>query len=281
MPFEALITRPVQRFDKAHFLLEDVVISYLSSASLLKTLRDSRNQAAHVTRHPLLAFAHPDYQTLNTQLDGATRSLQIQAVVSAFGGKVSELPDTEAEARAVAALFQAPPESRPFQLRRDASRANLLQMNADSRLDEYQYVLFSLHGLIPGEVSYVDQPALILADGLFMMSEVFGLNLNADMVMLSACNTGRGKYQRGEGVMGLTRAFMYAGTPTTTVTLWSVYSVSAKELSVGMFRYLNQEHAPAHALRAIKLQMLKGEKGKPFKHPVHWAPFVIFGEGFL
>ena len=281
LPFEALITRPAPHVDEAHFLLEDVSISYLSSASLLKTLENTRNRTADVTRYPLLVFAHPDYDALDARIEGATRSFQIQAVVSAFRGAIPELPETEAEARTIVALFQAPPKSHPLQLRRDASRANLLRMNADGRLDDYQYLLFSLHGLIPGEVSYVNQPALILSDDLVMMSDVFGLSLNADMIMLSACNTGRGKYQRGEGVMGLTRAFMYAGTPTTTVTLWSVHSMSAKALSVGLFQHLKQGYTPAHALRAIKLQMLKGEKGDPFKQPFHWAPFVIFGEGFF
>ena len=280
-PFEALITHPAQRIEAAHFLLEDVSISYLSSASLLKTLRDARTRSADVTRYPLLAFANPDYQTLSTQLNGATRSLQGQAVVAAFGGNISELPETEDEARVIAALLHAAPEGRPLQLRRDASRANLFQMNAASRLDDYQYILFSLHGVIPGEVSYVDQPALILSDDLLMMSDVFGLNLNADMILLSACNTGRGKYQRGEGVMGLTRAFMYAGTPTTTVTLWSVESLSAQNISVGMFSYLKQGLPPASALRAIKLQLLKGEKGADYREPFFWAPFVIWGEGFL
>lgn len=277
VPFEALITRPAQRPEDAHFLLEDVSISYLSSASLLKILRDTRTRTAHVARSPLLAFANPDYQSLS---EGTTRSLQMQTLLSATKGNIEELPETEKEARIIAALFHAPPESQPLQLRRAASRANLLQMNDESKLDEYQYVLFSLHGLIPGEISYIDQPALILSDDLLMMSDVFGLSLNADMVMLSACNTGRGEYRRGEGVMSLTRAFMYAGAPTTAVTLWSVDSVSSQYLSVGMFSYLKQGMPPAHALRKSKLQLLKGQKGAEFRAPFDWAPFVIFGEGF-
>ena len=280
VPFEALITHPVRRVDEAHFLLEDVSSSYLSSASLLKTLRDARTRSAHVTRQPLLAFANPDYQSLNTQSDGTTRSLPIQAVMSVFGGTIPELEETEDEVRAIAVLLGASPGGHPLRLRRDASRANLLRMNGDSRLDEYQYLVFSTHGLIPGEVSYLDQPALILSDGLLLMSDVFGLTLNADLIMLAACNTGRGKYQRGEGVMGLTRAFMYAGTPTITVTLWSVESFSAQNISVGMFSHLKRGLPPAQALRAIKLQLLKGEKGAKFQEPFFWAPFVIFGEGF-
>ena len=274
-PFEALITRQGQ----AHFLLEDVSISYLSSASLLKILRDARTRTTHAARNPLLAFANPDYQSLSLE-KGTTRSLQMQTLLSAMKGNIDELPDTEKEARAISAVLKATDASRPLQLRQNASRANLFQMNADGKLDEYQYILFSLHGLIPGEVSYIDQPALILSDDLLTMSDVFGLSLNADMVVLSACNTGRGKYRRGEGVMSLTRAFMYAGAPTTAVTLWSVDSLSSQYLSVGMFFYLKQGMSPAQALRASKLQLLNGQKGAEFRVPFHWAPFIIWGDGF-
>ncbi len=280
IPFEALLTRPAQRSEEEHFLLEDVSISYVSSASLLKTLRDARNRAGRSTRFPLIAFAHPAYKSLS-QSAGTNRSLQMQMLLSETGGNIEELEDTEVEARKINDVLKSPPESRPLQLRQDASRANLLQMNADNRLDDYQYVLFSLHGLIPGQITYVDQPALILSDDLLLMSDVFGLSLNADMVVLSACNTGRGKYERGEGVMGLTRAFMYAGTPTTAVTLWSVASLSSQYLSVGMFSSLKQGMPPAPALRAIKLQLLKDKTNPEFREPFHWAPFVIFGEGFF
>ena len=74
---------------------------------------------------------------------------------------------------------------------------------------------------------------------------------------------------RSEGVMGLTRAFMYAGTPAIAVTLWSVESFSAKELNVGMFEYLNQGQSPVYALRSTKLRMLRGEKGEGYRHPYY------------
>ena len=111
------------------------------------------------------------------------------------------------------------------------------------------------------------------------MADVFGITLNADMVTLSACNTGRGKAEKGQGVRGLTRAFMYAGTPAVSVTLWSVESRSAKQLSTGLYRNLKQDKNRAEALRQIKLQMIKGEEGSLFQHPFFWAPVVIFGDG--
>jgi CHAT domain-containing protein len=151
--------------------------------------------------------------------------------------------------------------------------------NRSDRLDEYDYLVFAMHGVLPGEVNQIAQPALVLSDDFLTMADVFGLQLNAKLVALSACNTGRGMQVKGEGVMGLTRAFMYAGTPAVAVTLWSVESLSAKDLDIGFFRHLNAGLPPAQALQAIKQQMLHGEVGKRYQHPYYWAPFVLFGDG--
>ncbi|MEZ4529161.1 MAG: CHAT domain-containing protein [Desulfobacterales bacterium] len=117
--------------------------------------------------------------------------------------------------------------------------------------------------------------------GFLTMADVFGLRLNADLVTLSACNTGRGKAQRGEGIMELTRAFTYAGTPAVSVTLWSVKSYSAKDLNAGLFRNLRQGKSPAQALRDIKLSMLRGDirsaTGGDWGKPRYWATVVVFG----
>ena len=72
---------------------------------------------------------------------------------------------------------------------------------------------------------------------------------------------------------------MYAGTPAVAVTLWSVESNSAKELNVGMYRYLSQKHGRAAALREIKLALLRGERGNEYRDPFFWAPLVVFGDG--
>jgi CHAT domain-containing protein len=79
--------------------------------------------------------------------------------------------------------------------------------------------------------------------------------------------------------MGLTRAFMYAGTPAVSVTLWSVESQSAKELNVGMYQHLSRKLGRAEALREIKLALLRGDKGEQYRHPFFWAPLVMFGDG--
>jgi CHAT domain-containing protein len=318
LPFEALVTlapkssyptgerdqRGVSRKGEiVQYLIEDIPISYLSSASLLKTLRESRARRTLTARYPLLAFAHPVYEEptpspsqegipspdpsyqgkgthVHTQEGNVSlQALRSQAYQDFLRGYFKELPETSEEAREITKLLNAPDESEPLQLREQASCANVFAFNTTDRLDDYQYLLFAMHGVLPGEIDHVTQSALVLSDDFLTMADVFGLQLNAKLVSLSACNTGRGTQARGEGVMGLTRAFMYAGTPTVSVTLWSVESFSAKDLNIGFFRHLNDGQSPTHALRVIKLQMLHGEKGEDYRHPYYWAPFVVFGDG--
>jgi CHAT domain-containing protein/tetratricopeptide (TPR) repeat protein len=264
-----------------HYLIEDVPIAYLSSASLLKTLREAQQHGQDTASYPFLAFANPIYEAKKTSEASKTSAVLGNAEVLFRGGDFAPLPETENEAKEIATLFNAPKHSEPLQLREAASRPTVFQLNDKNRLDDYQYILFATHGILPGEVDHLTQPALVLSypdtEGYLTMADVFGLQLNAQLVALSACNTGSGKRQRGEGVMGLTRAFMYAGTPAIAVTLWSVEFFSAKTLSVGFFKQLKDIQKPAAALRAIKLRMLRGEEGKKYKRPYYWAPFVLFG----
>lgn len=263
LPFGMLVTKPVKRpNDSIHYLIEDTAIAYLSSASLLKNLRDAKQRRIQTAKYPLLAFANPIYQ----------------------GSEFMPLPNTADEARAIAKIFGLPEKNEHLLLNEQVSVKKVIEFNEKERLDDYQYLLFAMHGVIPGKSNNVEQPALVLShpkpngEGYLKMADVFGLKLNAKLVSLSACNTGRGEQERGEGVMGLTRAFMYAGTPTVAVTLWSVNTYSAEQLNVSFFEQLNKTQKPALALQAVKLEMLQG-KNKKYRHPYYWAPMVLFGDG--
>ncbi|MGA9756059.1 MAG: CHAT domain-containing protein, partial [Desulfobaccales bacterium] len=283
LPFEALETQaPGQPL---RYLVEDYPIAYLSSASLLKTLREVQARRQARPSYPLLAFANPRYEECpeNQGDDKSISGLQTRAYREIAGGTFPELPETEGEAQAIKELLHAPEQSNPLLVKEAASRSTVLSLNQAVKLRDYRYLVFACHGILPGEVDRIVQPALVLSypekDGYLTMADVFGLQLNADLVSLSACNTGRGVEVKGEGVMGLTRAFMYSGTPAVCVTLWSVESQSAKELNVGTYRYLSQKLGRAAALREIKLALLRGEKGDKYRHPFYWAPLVVFGDG--
>jgi CHAT domain-containing protein len=215
------------------------------------------------------------------------KELRSGAYLDVMGGSFAELPETEEAVGRIKTILKAPASSRPLQLRQNASRSKVLSLNQAGKLSEYRYVIFSCHGILPGEIDQISQPAIVLSNpdpttgsnGFLTMADVFSLKLNAQLVTLSACNTGRGKIEKGQGVRGLTRAFMYAGTPAISVTLWSVESQSAMHLSAGLYSHLSKGKNKAEALRQIKLKMINGQTGELYRHPFFWAPVVIFGDG--
>ena len=107
---------------------------------------------------------------------------------------------------------------------------------------------------------------------------IFGLTLNADFVTLSACNTGAGPHAAGEGISGLTRAFLFAGTPAMSVTLWEVDDQVAPKLTPAFFANLKAGYSPAESLRRAKLALINDPDAR-FAHPFSWAPTVVFGDG--
>jgi CHAT domain-containing protein len=114
-------------------------------------------------------------------------------------------------------------------------------------------------------------------DGILQMNEIFNLDLNADLVVLSACQSGLGKLVRGEGIIGLTRAFMYAGASSVVVSLWNVRDVSTAEFMNRFYRHLREGKSQPEALRQAKLDMIRSER-PVYRFPYFWSPFVIISQ---
>jgi CHAT domain-containing protein/Tfp pilus assembly protein PilF len=290
LPFGALDTH--NPADKPHYLIQDYPIAYLSSASLLKTIRIPKHQEDD--RYPFLAFADPKYpEKCPLKPDNVTKVIQAartEAYLKLAGGekeqcftKEDELKETGEQAEAICHLLKEPENNNSLQLGNKASRSNVFDFHNKERLNKYKYVLFAAHAVLPNEISHINQSAIVLSnpdtEGYLTMADVFGLQMNADLVFLSACNTGGGKEIKGEGIRGLTRAFMYAGTPAVSVSLWKVASSSAKKLSIGLFEYLQAGKPLAQALRQSKLDLMANEDMEIYQHPFFWAPFVVFGDG--
>jgi CHAT domain-containing protein len=165
-------------------------------------------------------------------------------------------------------------------------------------LSGFKILAFATHGLVPGELNGLRQPALALSapdvsgaegDGLLTMEEILALKLDADWVVLSACNTGTGAGAGAEAASGLGRAFFYAGTRALLVTNWSVHSASARELVSDLFRRQAQDAkiTRGKALQQAMLALIdgdgfKGSDGKTlfaYAHPLFWAPYSIIGDG--
>jgi CHAT domain-containing protein len=189
---------------------------------------------------------------------------------------LDRLPFARAEADAIAAF--APPAQTLQALDFDASRENAL-----AELGRYRIVHFATHALLNSEhpersgilLSMVDRNGAPV-DGFLRLQDVYNLHLNADLVVLSACRTALGKEVRGEGLIGLTRGFLYAGAPAVVASLWDVRDRSTAELMTRMYRAMFRDHlVPAAALRAAQTSMWSDPR---WSAPAHWAGFTIQGD---
>ena len=213
---------------------------------------------------------------------------------SAELAQLPRLPETADEIASIALALDA-------DLTRDVflgRRANEGALKA-ADLSGYKVLVFATHGLVPGDLNGLTQPALALTapgvagvggDGLLTMEEILGLRLDADWVVLSACNTGSGQGAGAEAVSGLGRAFFYAGTRALLVSNWPVETTSAKALTTDLFRRQagDASLSRAQALRRAMLALIDGpgyvdpKTGKAvfsYAHPIFWAPFSLIGDG--
>jgi CHAT domain-containing protein/tetratricopeptide (TPR) repeat protein len=287
------------------YLIEDHVISYLPSATVLAVLREElkgrapapkllavfadpvfaaederlapevRDRLAREGQLPANQTKKPEPPALNSDLTRAIR----HAGVSDERGGLERLPYTRTEAEAILKLA---PKGQTYSALDFAANQNAA---LDPQLSQYRYVHFATHGLIDNTTP--DLSGLVLSrldaqgrelDGHLRLVEIYNMHLPAELVVLSACQTGLGKEVRGEGLMSLMRGFMYAGAARVLVSLWEVNDKSTANLMSGFYRGLlrkPQGLSPAAALRAAQLQMLKLPQ---WRAPFYWAAFVQHGE---
>jgi CHAT domain-containing protein len=154
---------------------------------------------------------------------------------------------------------------------------------ASGRLRDYQFVHFATHGLLDSKRPEFSGLAFSLVDengrdrdGLLLLQDIYELRLTADLVVLSACETGLGQEVQGEGVVGLTRAFLYSGAHQVVVSLWRVDDSSTAELMKRLYTGILAEHQPSQAaLRQAQVAILKEER---WQAPFFWAAFEIQGD---
>jgi len=190
--------------------------------------------------------------------------------------KYARLEFSGKEIENIASFFKA--ESSDIYLRNKATEENLKQKND---LDKFNYIHFATHGFINEDKP--DLSSLVLTsgknsgeDGFLQAAEIFKLKLNPELVVLSACQTGLGKLVRGEGIVGLTRAFMYAGAPSVLVSLWSVSDMSTATLMGAFYKNLiKNKLSKTDALRQAQLTLISDPT---YSHPFYWAPFILIGD---
>jgi CHAT domain-containing protein len=274
-------------YKEVSWLIKDVSITQVPSANALVTLRNL--PIGNPNRKAFIGFGDPDFSLDNTKVDVA---LGLRRVTSTRSNSQSwmpysdlpPLPDTREEILALADALKADPKRDVF-LGRDASKANVFKTS----LNQTRVVAFATHGLLSGEFPGVDQPSLALANpgqgqhGLLTLDEILTLKLDADWVVLSACNTAAGDGNGTEAVSGLGRGFFYAGTRALLATHWPVESESARLLVTETFaQQVKQPNlSRSQALRASMLSLISRQSGDGFSyaHPLFWAPYALFGDG--
>lgn len=209
---------------------------------------------------------------------------------SAEVGILPRLPDTKDEIEEIAKVFNVDAK-RDIYLQKRASLEEVIKAN----LSNYKVVMFSTHGLVPGELDGLTQPALALTnpdvfgkkgDGLLKVDQILTLKLNADWVILSACNTGAGEGEGTEALSGLGRAFFFAGTRSLLVSSWPVDSEAARQLMISLFKRQYQEKAASKSIALQQASLSLMSHGGPdnkaadysYAHPLFWAPFTMVGD---
>jgi len=303
VPFESLVTATGGGGDYSTlpYLVRTNEVAYAPSASVVAAIRQQATGAAANSRG-LLVVADPIFDASDPRakiLQGVgaaagAQSGEMLAVNSAVsdltggsnttagggGGnvKLARLNGTRAEAQAIAAFARTSGLAPDIWLDLDASESKVKTTD----VSKYRILHVATHGLLNTERPQFTGVVLSLVgnrdgDGFLRTDEIFNLRLGSPLVMLSACETGLGKERRGEGIIGLTRAFMYAGAPTVGVSLWSVSDKSTADLMTDFYKRLltKQSPAPPAAMRAAQVAMIEGKK---YSAPFHWAPFVLVGD---
>jgi CHAT domain-containing protein len=254
LPFQALRS-PADRY-----VIEDAAVSYAPSITVLReTMRLRRTAGGPAT---LLALGNP------TSNPGAVRREKLTR-----GGPLDSLPEAEIEVKRLAEIYGA---------------SSRVYVGADAREDRwkaeaphYRVVHVAAHGVLDNSSPLYSYLALAPStdakeDGLLEAWEIMNMRLQADLVVLSACETARGRVAPGEGVVGLMWALFVAGTPTTLVSQWKIESASSTAL---MIRFHEEWHAGVSKARALQRASLQVLQTRASAHPFYWAGYILVGDG--
>lgn len=266
------------------WLAKQYAFSVLPSAGALRALRQFTR--APQKREPFAGFGDP-------VLEGGEGKVQSAQANKLFRGggladvkevrQMNRLPDTAKELRHIAGKLKADPKA--LHLAEAMTEARIKALD----LSRYRTIAFATHGLMSGELDSVAEAGLVATpppqasgqdDGVLTASEITQLKLDADWVLLFACNTAAADGTPGaEGLSGLARAFFYAGARALFVSHWDVVSDATAYLSMAMFEREAAGASRAEAHRQAILKMMNEKTRPDFAHPLMWAPFVVVGEG--
>jgi len=265
-------------------LLVNHEIVSLPSASTIAILRNELKDRKPAPK-TLVAIADPVFSANDDRFktsqpqptNAATIPAEVKRSASDLAVNLDRLQYTRTEAQAILALVPENQRFSAFDFTANRTTATLPD------LSQYRFIHLATHGLL--NTIHPELSGVVLSlfdengadtDGFLRLNDIFNLNLPAELVVLSACETGLGKDVKGEGLVGLTRGFMYAGAKRVAVSLWSVNDTATASLMTKFYQQmLEKKLNPVAALRAAQLEMLKTQA---WKAPYYWAAFVVQGE---
>ena len=299
LPFEALVIKEGKDYRDSLYVGDKYKITYSQSATVLALNRMLKPSKA---KRPLFALGNPIYNENDRRYiayrqgkkpppllaqNSDQYALRVLVTRREWGKTTKDdtqceitfppLPETETEVKEIARLFRVKPEPPDILLNIYANETYLRQVP----LKHYQYLHFATHADLPGKVQGIKEPFILLGqvenkkkdDGFLTMTEVLEMQLDADMVVLSACLTGRGKVMEGEGVLNFARAFQHAGARSVVVSLWEVPSKAAVEFMTNFYSLIKKGKSRSEALRRTRKEI----KDK-YPNPYFWAVFILHGE---
>lgn len=279
LPFETL-----NYHDK--FLIESKDLSYVPSLAVLNLMRDRERKNSNLgSRKDFFAMGNAVYG--NSDLVTVRRNNQnfFTRLRGGYGGKIDltslrwiDLKGTAHELDKVSPLF----ESKTIFRREQANEKILRELNASGELSKYKYLLFATHGMfIPERPEF---NSIVLSqqlndgqnDGYITVGEWMGYNLQSNLVYLSACESGLGHYQAGEGIVGIPYALTVAGNKNTVMSLWKVYDAATAEFTSAVFEKLSRGQSEVSALNETKREFLR-QDNPIYRSPSVWAAFILYG----
>ncbi|MEM7550347.1 MAG: CHAT domain-containing tetratricopeptide repeat protein [Bacteroidota bacterium] len=254
IPFETFLTEKIDEgttVDNLPFLINKASVGYFYSASLF--LQNDIERA----KDPSIFLCAP-------------------VTFNGFDKSLSDLPATLDEVQSISKHFQNKGFSSALVSREESQEALIKERS----LNNYSYLHFATHGYVDEyrpELSRIFLAKSKFEDGNLYTGEIYNLKLQAELVTLSACQTGLGKISKGEGIIGLSRALLYAGAENLIVSLWSVADQSTSNLMVDFYDDLISSNSISfsNSLRSTKLNMIKN---KIYSDPYYWAPFILVGK---
>lgn len=273
LPFQAL------QGSDGHYLIERFAVSYAPSLAVLTEMAKHHDRRVVDKKAVnLLAFANPSMSRQAKENNSDSQASEAANRASAF----SQLPESEAEVKTLVQLY-GHSRSKIY----TGAEASEERLKAEA--SAYRILHLATHSVLNNSSPMYSQVVLSQArpagkeDGFLEAWEIAQLNLDSDLVVLSACETARGRLSAGEGMIGLTWAFFVAGSAATLVSQWKVDEASTAELMLEFHRHLQSPAQPsskpltkAEALRNATLKMLQSNQ---YRHPFYWAAFVMIGNG--